>query len=202
MKQHFSINIADELEMTKEGKLLLISVGLVLKASVPGCIFLERLLIKKVKLIENSSHLVLQREKENGTESGVAAGLQAAVTSTAVGAKTERAAAERRGAAAETGRAGTVAAPPGSTRNTGQVLSRPQGCSSNCLTHCRFKKQRLNEVLFGNFLHLAAHRGERERKKLANTGMCLLQALSTSHRCSTKLCKVPSSSVLVTLSLY
>lgn len=46
--------------------------------------------------------------------------LRVEATNIAAGAKTEGAAAERREAAAETGRAGTAGAPPGTTRSTGQ----------------------------------------------------------------------------------
>ncbi len=53
--------------------------------------------------------------------------LQAEATSIAAGAKTEGAAAERREAAAETGRAGTAGAPPGTTRSTGQRVKAHRG---------------------------------------------------------------------------
>lgn len=63
--------------------------------------------------------MTAQSEKESDTKRGVAVDLRAEVTNIAAGVKTEGAAAERSEAAAETERAGTAGAPPGTTRSTG-----------------------------------------------------------------------------------
>lgn len=67
--------------------------------------------------------MTTQSVKERDTKRGVAVDLRAEVTNIAAGAKTEGAAAERSEAAAETGRAGTAGAPPGTTRSTGQWVA-------------------------------------------------------------------------------
>lgn len=136
-----------------------------------------------------------QREKGNGTREEAEAVHQVAATSTEAGAKTGAAAVGINVVTAGTARAATGGVIPEIIKSTGRsycpLLQRNEEIPPHLSTpvSVTFISSTCSINLMCRFPIVILH-GEQGRKRCTSTGMCLLQALSTSRLCSIRPCKV------------